>query len=341
MSAKATNVYGVRSNLMLGGPVFTYPLVANFLAEWGSDDGNQNYGTASYTDWAGLWVRDDPSQPWDFTGGGTAPVNQYGVLVEATASGSANFHAAAFGGNVNLRNGDYIYWGTTTATTLANADGTFQFSGDTWEWVADSSWGASVALRTIYADINTFSLPQHSVGLKNGTGLFWTTASGNTYANRTGNFYYDGGKFLFTSGATPTTILTVGSTIIPKVNIVPDEGVNFIFGTTTGTKFGQATNQKIGVWNATPVIQQSAYTQTYATADKTHAAFTSGDLTGITSSTTGTALAEPSLLYTQAEMQQNFRRIQDQYNLLRADLADLKQLVNSVIDDFQTIGWLG
>jgi hypothetical protein len=94
------------------------------------------------------------------------------------------------------------------------------------------------------------------------------------------------------------------------------------------------------VWNATPVVRQSAYTQTYSTADKTHANFTSSDLTGITSSTTGSALAEPSAIYTQSEMQQNFRRIQDQYNLLRADLADLKQLANSILDDFQTIGWL-
>jgi hypothetical protein len=40
-------------------------------------------------------------------------------------------------------------------------------------------------------------------------------------------------------------------------------------------------------------------------------------------------------------MQQNFRRIQDQFNALRADTADLKQIVNSVIDDLQTLGLVG
>jgi hypothetical protein len=118
-------------------------------------------------------------------------------------------------------------------------------------------------------------------------------------------------------------------------------GINIATDTTTGTKIGTATNQKLGHYGATPVVQPSAYTQTYSTADKTHANFTSADLTGITSSTTGSALAEPSATYTQSEMQQNFRRIQDQFVALRADVADLKQLVNSVIDDLQALGLVG
>ena len=32
-------------------------------------------------------------------------------------------------------------------------------------------------------------------------------------------------------------------------------GINYIFNTTTGTKFGTAANQKIGFWSATAVIQ--------------------------------------------------------------------------------------
>ena len=370
--------------------------------QWGDDGDAFNFGeTTTIGDMYGIRIRDEVVNRWDGQnayGGTSSPVNQFGILVEATASGSTNFIAGAFGGRVQLTadkplcwqtntydtaadakfameynstydrltigysdttryaafdnvssslflgNDNYVAWVATPAsTTVANADGTFRYDASTldgWEWIGSSSWGATTARRTIYASIDTFSLPQHNIGLKNNYGVFWTATEGDVWSNRTGYFEYSGSTFKF-SNSGPSTLLTIGTTIVPKVNIVPDDGVNFVFGTTTGTKFGQATNQKIGVWNATPVIQQSAYTQTYATADKTHAAFTSGDLTGITSSTTGTALAEPSLLYTQAEMQQNFRRIQDQYNLLRADLADLKQLVNSVIDDFQTIGWLG
>jgi hypothetical protein len=35
------------------------------------------------------------------------------------------------------------------------------------------------------------------------------------------------------------------------------DGVILTFGTTTGSKLGSATNQKIGFFNATPVVQQS------------------------------------------------------------------------------------
>lgn len=96
----------------------------------------------------------------------------------------------------------------------------------------------------------------------------------------------------------------------------------------------------VGAYGVAAVARPSAFTQTYSTADKTHANFTSSDLTGITSSTTGSALAEPSASYTRSEMQQNFRRIQDQFVNLRADVADLKQLANAIIDDLQSIGWL-
>jgi hypothetical protein len=36
------------------------------------------------------------------------------------------------------------------------------------------------------------------------------------------------------------------------------EGINYVFGTSTGTKLGTATSQKLGFWNATPVVQPTA-----------------------------------------------------------------------------------
>jgi hypothetical protein len=54
-----------------------------------------------------------------------------------------------------------------------------------------------------------------------------------------------------------------GSTLIELNNqttsrIIISESVNFVFGTTTGTRFGNATNQRIGFWNATPAVQPTA-----------------------------------------------------------------------------------
>ena len=45
------------------------------------------------------------------------------------------------------------------------------------------------------------------------------------------------------------------------------------------------------------------------------------------------ALAEPSAAHKQSEIQQKLRRIQDQFVNLRADVLDVQQPVNSIIDD--------
>lgn len=87
----------------------------------------------------------------------------------------------------------------------------------------------------------------------------------------------------------------------------------------------------VGFYGVTPATRPSAYTQTYSTADKTHANFTSADL-----ATTATTQTTPYGFATQAQGD----NIATQFNLLRADLADLKQLVNSMIDDLQSLGIL-
>lgn len=82
----------------------------------------------------------------------------------------------------------------------------------------------------------------------------------------------------------------------------------------------------VGFYGVAPVARAGAYTQTYATADKTHAAFTSADLAAFTGGSVG---------FLDAAERDGVRT---QFNALRADVADVKQLVNSVIDDLQAIG---
>lgn len=108
-----------------------------------------------------------------------------------------------------------------------------------------------------------------------------------------------------------------------------DDGVDFAVGSSSGTKIGTATTQKLGFFNATPVVQQGAYTQTYSTADKTHAAMTSADIGAFAGGATG---------FNAAAERDNIRT---QFNALRADVIDCKNLVNSVIDDLQTFGFVG
>ena len=40
-------------------------------------------------------------------------------------------------------------------------------------------------------------------------------------------------------------------------NLTMGDGINIILNATTGTRFGTATNQRLGFYNATPVVQQT------------------------------------------------------------------------------------
>lgn len=113
---------------------------------------------------------------------------------------------------------------------------------------------------------------------------------------------------------------------------------NIIVSTTTGTKIGTATSQKLGFWNATPVVQPSAFTQTYATASKTHANLTSATLTDSTGGTANTTCVAIAGTGDDANINNNFADIIAQVNALRVDLENAKQVLNAVIDDDQTIG---
>jgi hypothetical protein len=61
------------------------------------------------------------------------------------------------------------------------------------------------------------------------------------------------------------------------------EGANIVLGTTTGTKIGTATTQKLGFYNATPVVKQAGIDAATGTATRT---------TFATGSVTTTQLAE-------------------------------------------------
>jgi len=62
--------------------------------------------------------------------------------------------------------------------------------------------------------------------------------------------YYEFGGMRFQHGGNAVLVTGAGFLTVP-------EGVNLNFGTTTGTKFGVAADEKIGFWTATPVVQPS------------------------------------------------------------------------------------
>ncbi len=117
------------------------------------------------------------------------------------------------------------------------------------------------------------------------------------------------------------------------------DAINIVLNATTGTKIGTATNQKLGFYNATPVVQRPAYSQTYVTADKTHADPTGAVVAG-TVEVGGTGAAEGAW-DTAAHRHTTITTISEiktSVNNLVADMADVKQVVNAIIDDLQALG---
>lgn len=94
-----------------------------------------------------------------------------------------------------------------------------------------------------------------------------------------------------------------------------------------------------GAFGTTPVAKATAYTQTYSTADKTHANPTATTLTAASGTADGT-VSDAGAAYSQTTTNNNNQEFATRINQLIADVADVKQLVNSVIDDLQAYGFL-
>lgn len=115
------------------------------------------------------------------------------------------------------------------------------------------------------------------------------------------------------SGASPTFAgLTITSIVsMSGTSITISDGVNFVFNTTTGTKFGTATNQKQSLWNKTPIVQPAAADQADITLGNTD-----GAIGGLTI----------SAAYDQAEVQ----ALRDQTEILADDVRNLTTLVRAI-----------
>lgn len=152
----------------------------------------------------------------------------------------------------------------------------------------------------------------------------------------------DTGADLAFSGTTGQNEITVTDNLADALSIKIAAGNDFIVldSTNSNEKLSVAAHasMKLGFFAVTPAVRQSAYTQTYATADKTHSAPTAAALTvadgaGTNDGTIGAITGDTSVIAAVQELA-------DQINKLIADLADTKQLVNSVIDDLQAYGLL-
>jgi hypothetical protein len=88
----------------------------------------------------------------------------------------------------------------------------------------------------------------------------------------------------------------------------------------------------LGFFGTTPVVRPSAYTQTYATASRTHAAYTA-DVENVAYTGSPATAADTAKLA-------DLNALRVAYENLRAGVESQKQVLNSVIDDLQALGLL-
>lgn len=93
---------------------------------------------------------------------------------------------------------------------------------------------------------------------------------------------------------------------------------------------GAMTFTVYGAYSVTPVARPSAFTQTYATATKTHS-----NPTAVAVVTTASTSTTP-FGYSQVQADAIVTAI----NALVIDMVNVKSVLNSVIDDLQSEGWL-
>ena len=184
--------------------------------------------------------------------------NSYGLYVEAATEGTNatitnNYALGVKGqigfdwtvaGNPTMRIGSWlsppsssfpIYgWGIVTSNELFRIPSTIYF-GDT-NFVIKKQ-GTLSAIIEPFDNLTLRSINTASGGQK--TYLFGNQATGNVSIG----------------SITATERLTISGG-----NILLEDAGNFIVGTTTGTKFGTSTSQKLGFFNATPIPQPPAVT---------------------------------------------------------------------------------
>jgi len=138
-----------------------------------------------------------------------------------------------------------------------------------------------------------------------------TTALGTSMAFRVNKVGSTGVSTALTlaQGASDTNPTATFTGVVTVNGLSITDAANVVLGTGTGTKIGTATSQKLGFWNASPVIQPASANQA-----------------GLTDSTTGTAgstVNDVGAAFNQATLNNNFASVLRLLNQLRNDLTTI------------------
>lgn len=320
-----TPTLGVATATSLNGNTFTagtYTLTgvagktltfSNSLTLAGTDATTMTFPTTSAT-----IARTDAAQT--FTGNQTItggvlviPNTAYltpGIQVGATTTGVSGFNS---GGTLVFVVGGAAAFGSQGHNILFDS-------------TASINWTSSSTDITATADLKVFRDAANTLALRNGTNaqrfnLYNTFTSTSVFEDL--SLYFSSNVAHIgtaTTGATARVMqLDYGGTTTAAISIPITSGaVTFGGGitlsaadiatdTTTGTKIGTATTQKLGFYNATPVVQRA-------------------DMSALTDSTTGTpstTLNDVGVVFSESAINNNFASCLTQINKVRTALRDM------------------
>jgi len=117
----------------------------------------------------------------------------------------------------------------------------------------------NVAWLTVVPQNDQFTLTDLSIRLDSGQQILWAAQAQRSITNNSAGTTFQvqaADFFRFVIGGAQILEITSGGLNLNNVNMQ--------LGVSTGTKLGTATNQKLGFWNATPLVQQSVGADTLA-----------------------------------------------------------------------------
>lgn len=187
---------------------------------------------------------------------GGITVNAAVSFSDAAGTGAASLTSIA-GQNLTLACGnDLVIQTGSAASDLLKLQARDTTGGGAWDDVVTITAGETPTI-AIAADggitLSSATALSDDLTVANGKAIKTSTTDGQTmvlqvYDNDTGPAYID--ALTFTNGNTPALTLGIDLTVGDAKNIILDTG--------TGTQIGTAAGQKLGLWGATPVAQQTA-----------------------------------------------------------------------------------
>lgn len=156
----------------------------------------------------------------------------FGTLAGTSATGSNNSFFGYYTGALTTTGASNSAFGSGAGGTNTTGSNNAFFGSSAGAYLANGATSNQTGANSVFIGINTKAL---SAGNTNQTVIGY---------NATGN---------------GTNTVTIGDTTVTdnyiRGNFNVTDARNIILGTTTGTKLGTATTQKLSFWNATPIVQ--------------------------------------------------------------------------------------